>query len=273
LRELGYVEGENVTILHRFAEGREDRLSALAADLVSLGVDVIVANGTRPIRAAKDATKTIPIVMASAADPVQSGFVASLSRPGGNITGLANIIRELNRKRVELLKDLVPSASRVLVLYSKGVYDDAALNEVREAAQGLRMKPQFLGVRGPEVLEGGFRLSADPRGAALLVLSDSVLSAHQSRVVDLAAKSRLPAIYTVSSWVQAGGLMSYGTDLPDLLRRAAYFVDKIVRGAKPADLPIEQPTKFELVINMKTAKALGLTIPQSLLLRADHVMQ
>jgi putative tryptophan/tyrosine transport system substrate-binding protein len=230
LRELGYIEGENITVLHRFAEGREDRLPILAADLVRLSVDVIVVDGTRAIRAAKDKTKMIPIVMASAADPVQSGFVASLSRPGGNITGLANIIRELNRKRLELLKDLVPRASRVVVLYSKGTYDDAALDEVREAALALRIEPQFVGVRGPEVLEGGFRLSDEPRGSALLVLSDAVLSDHQRRVVDLAAKSRLPAIYTTSGWVRAGGLMSYGADLPDLVRRAAYFVDKIVKG-------------------------------------------
>ncbi len=273
LRELGYLEGENVTILYRFAEGRDDRLPALAAELVRLRVNVIVADGTRPIHAAKEATKTIPIVMASAGDPVQSGFVASLSRPGGNITGLANIIRELNRKRLELLKDLAGSASRVVVLYSKGVYDDAALNEVREVAQTLRMEPQFLGVRGPEVLGADFRLSDAPQGSVLLVLSDAVLFAHRSRIVDLAAKGRLPAVYTHSGWVQAGGLMSYGTDFADLMRRAAYFVDKVVRGTKPADLPIEQPTKFELVINKKTAHALGLTISSALLVRADQIVE
>jgi putative tryptophan/tyrosine transport system substrate-binding protein len=273
LRELGYIEGESVTVLHRFAEGREDRLPVLAADLVRLRVHVIVAHGTRAIRAAKEATKTIPIVMASAAGPVQSGFVAGLSRPGGNVTGLANINRELNRKRLELLRDLVPRASRVVVLYSKGAYDDAALDDVREAAQALEMDPQFLGVRGPEVLEGGFRLGNERRGSALLVLSDAILAGHRSRVVDLAAKSRLPAIYAASGWVQGGGLMSYGADLADLARRAAYFVDKIVRGAKPVDLPVEQPTKFELVINLKTAKALGITIPPSLLGRADQIIE
>jgi putative ABC transport system substrate-binding protein len=273
LRELGYVEGENVTTLYRFAGGQEARLPTLAADLVRLSVDVIVADGTRAIQAAKDATKTIPIVMASAGDPVQSGFVASLSRPGGNITGLANIIRELNRKRLELLKDLVPSASRVVVLYSKGVYNDAALSEVRDAAQALRIDLQFLGVRGPEVLGSAFSLDGARSGRALIVLSDAVLFAHRTRVVELAAKSRLPAIYTHSGWVEAGGLMSYGTDLADLLRRAAHFVDKIARGAKPGDLPVEQPTKFELLINMKTARALGLVIPPSLLLRADRMIE
>jgi putative ABC transport system substrate-binding protein len=204
---------------------------------------------------------------------VQSGFVASLARPGGNITGLTNIIRELNGKRLELLKDLVPGASRVVVLYSKGVYDEAALGDVREAAQALRIEPQFLSVRGPEVLGSGFSLGGERPGRALIVLSDAVLFTHRRRVVELAAKSRLPAIYTHSGWVEVGGLMSYGTDFADLLRRSAYFVDKIVRGAKPADLPVEQPTKFELLINMKVARTLGLTIAPSLLLRADQVIE
>ena len=274
LRELGYVAGKNVVIEYRYTEGKSDRLPALAAELVRLRVDVIVTGGGATTRAAKEATTTIPIVFAQDGDPVASGFVASLARPGGNITGLSSFAPELNGKRLELLKEIVPKLSRVAVLGTSTVPGHARfLKETEPAAGALRLQLQFLDVRAPKDIETAFRAASKGRADGLLVLSGPVLTSHRTQVLDLAVESRLPAIYNFPEWVEAGGVMSYGVNLTDLFQRAATYVDKILKGAKPADIPVEQPTKFEFIINLKAAKQIGLTIPPNVLVRADRVIR
>jgi putative ABC transport system substrate-binding protein len=274
LRELGYVEGKNIVIEWRSAEGKLDRLPALANELMRLKVDVIVTGGPPATRAAKEATATIPIVMAHDTDPVASGFVASLARPGGNITGLTTLTPELSGKRLELLKEIVPKLSRVGVLGDvtrPGI--PQALREVNVAADALRVQVQYLEVRGPKDIETAFRAASKESAGAVLVLSSTVLLTQRKQVAELAVKSRLPTIYLRPEYVEDGGLMSYGVNINDLFRRAATYVDKILKGAKPADLPIEQPKKFELIINLKAAKQIGLTIPPNVLARADKVIK
>ena len=269
LRDLGYVEGRNVVIEYRDAEGKLERLPALAAELVALKVDVIVAAGTPAALAAKQATRTLPIVFAAAADPVTSGLVTSLARPGGNVTGLSSLAPELVGKRLELLKQAVPGVSRVAVLWQPGALGERTekdmLKGAEVAARALGVRLQFVEARGPADFDRAFSDMTRARAGALTVLPSTMFFSERRRLVDLAAKNRLPAVYPLREFVDAGGLMSYGPNLADLFRRAATYVDKILKGAKPADLPVEQPTKFELVINLKTAKALGLTIPPSLL--------
>jgi len=277
LRDFGYVEGRNVVIEIRSAEGKLERLPALAAELVALKVDVIVASGTPAALATKQATRTLPIVFTAIADPVTSRLVTSLAQPGGNVTGLSVLAPELVGKCLEQLKQAVPGVGRVAVLWQPGGLGERTekdmLKEADVAARALGVRPQFVGARGPDDVDRAFSDMTRGRAGALAVLPSSMLFGQRRRLVDLAVKSRLPAVYPWREVADAGGLMSYGPNLPDLSRRAATYVDKILKGAKPADLPVEQPTKFELVINLKTAKALGLTIPQSLLLRADEVIQ
>ncbi len=274
LRELGYVEGQNIVIEWRFAGSRAELLPDLAAELVRLKVDLIVATAGPSVRAAKQATTTIPIVMAFSGDPVGTGLVPSLARPGGNITGLSFMAPDLSAKRLELLKEAFPKISRVAVLFD--VTDAVSALEFREtqvAARALGVKLRSMEVREPNDFETAFLALPRERTDSLLTFAHALTIPHRGRIVDLAAKSRLPAMYGLREFSDAGGLMAYGPSLPDLFRRAAFYVDKILKGAKPADLPVEQPTRFELVINLKTAKALGLTIPQSILIRADQVIQ
>ena len=275
LRELGYVEGKNIFIEHRFAEGKFDRLTALAAELVQIKVDVIVASVTQASLAARDATKTIPIVIAGVSDPVGSGLVASIARPGANITGTSGMTAEVVGKSLELLREVVPQASRVAVLWNPNnvVFQGQMLRETEAAAGALGVQLQILGVRDSDALDPAFAAMAGERAGALLVLADPILAFHQARIVELAKKGRLPAMYGAKEYAAAGGLMAYAPNMMDQFRRAASYVDKILKGARPADLPVEQPTKFELVINLKTAKALGLTFPLSLLGRADEVIE
>jgi ABC-type uncharacterized transport system substrate-binding protein len=275
LRELGYVEGRNILIEWRSGDGKEDRVPALAADLVRLKVDVIVTGGPGATRLAKEATRTIPIVMSQDNDPVGSGFVASLARPGGNITGLSTVSPEINGKRLELLKEIVPKLSRVTVFGSSTNPGNAqALKEVEAAARGLKVQIEYVDVLSPGDFEPAFRTAKKQRADALLVMtSNPVGGTRRKEIAELAANNRLPAIYNRVEQVEAGGLMTYGVSLFDLDRRTATYVDKILKGAKPADLPVEQPTKFELVINLKTAKQIGLTIPPNVLARADRVIK
>src|SRR5215472_4455746 len=275
LRELGWVEGENIVIDYRYAEGRVDRLPDLAAELVRLKVDLIVSWGTQGVTAAKNATETIPIVMIAVRDPVGIGLIASLPRPGGNVTGVSGYAGlEIVAKQLELLKETVPKLRRVAILSNPtNAYHQLAIREVNVPARSLGVQLQLLEARGPNEFDGAFAAMAKERVGALLVLSDAMLNSHRTRLADLAATSRLPAAYGVRESVEAGGLMSYGPSFIDFYRRAATYVDKILKGAKPADLPVEQPMKFELVINLKAAKALGLTIPQWLLQRADEVIR
>jgi putative ABC transport system substrate-binding protein len=275
LRELGYVEGKNIFIEWRSAEGNADRLPSLAAELVRLKVDIIVTNGPYSTRAAKAATVTIPIVMAAVGDPVDDGIVASLARPGGNITGLSSVAPELSGKRLELLREIVPKLSRVAVFGSSTSPNTAgSLREVELAAGALKVKLQYLDVLSPKDIETAFRAAVKGRAeAALYLVAGGVTAGHQTQIADLAIKSRLPAIYANQRAVEAGGLMSYGVTNLDLDRRAATYVDKILKGAKPADLPVEQPTKFEFIINLKAAKQIGLTIPPNVLARADKVIK
>jgi ABC-type uncharacterized transport system substrate-binding protein len=274
LRELGYVDGRNITLEIRWAEGRNERLPELVAELVRLKVDVLVVATTPGALAAKNATRTIPIVLVAVGDPVGSGLVASLARPGGNVTGLSLLNQELSGKRLELLKEGLPRISRVAILTNPGNPIHATFwKETDTAAQTLGLQLQPISVRAPEDLDEAFRMAARGRADALLVFDDPLALGYRARLVALAAKHRLPTIYGFREFPDAGGLLSYGPKLPDQYRRSAAYVDRILRGAKPADLPVEQPTKFELVINLKTAKALGLTIPQSLLGRADEVIQ
>ena len=274
LRELGYIEGKNVITEVRYAEGKLDRLPALAAELVRLNVDLIVTVGPAVTRPVKEATNTIPIVMVFDSDPVGSGFVASLARPGGNITGLSSLSPELTGKRLELLKETVPKLLRVAVLGNPG-NTATALNfkEAEVAARAYGLQVQSLEVRGPNDLDSAFSTMIKGRADALLPLGDSVVVFHRERIVNFAAKNRLPSMHGDKAWVEAGGLMSYGPDILDNFRRAATYVDKILKGTKPADLPVEQPTKFEFVINLKTAKQIGLTIPPNVLTRADRVIR
>ena len=277
LRDLGYVEGRNLVIEYRDAEGKVDRLPALAAELVALKVDVIVTGAsTLAARVAKEATRTIPIVFA-AGDPVGSGLVTSLARPGGNVTGLSAFAPELVGKRLELLKQAVPGVSRVAVLWQPGAFGERTekdtLKRAEVAARDLGVPLQFVEARGPADFDRAFSDMTRARAGALTVLASNMFNSERRRLVDLAAEKRLPAVYSARELVDAGGLMSYGANLAELNRRAATYVDRILKGAKPADLPVEQPTKFELIINLKTAKALGLTIPPSLLLRADQVIE
>jgi putative ABC transport system substrate-binding protein len=274
LRELGYVEEKNISIEWRFGEGRVDRVPALAADLVRLKVDVIVTAGPEITRAAKKATSTIPIVMALDTDPVANGFIASLARPGGNITGLSTLAPEITGKQLELLKEIVPKLSRVVVLGSSSVRSyEGVSKEMEPAADALKVRLQYLDVLGPEDIETAFREAHKGRAEAVLALQGFVLSSQAKQIAELAVKGRLPSMYYRRDYVENGGLMSYGVIQSDLDRRAATYVDKILKGAKPADLPVEQPTKFELVINLKTAKQIGLTIPPNVLARADRVIR
>jgi putative ABC transport system substrate-binding protein len=274
LRDLGYVEGENITLVFPAGEVRPERLSQLAAELVSLKVDVIVAAATAGIQAARKATTTIPIVMPVANDPVETGFVASLGRPGGNITGLALISSQLSGKRLELLRTVAPEVSRIAVLFNPT--NPALPHQIREteaAARALGVHLQLLEVRDPKDIDKALQIATTSRTHALVVLDDALLFTYRTTIVKLAAKNRLAAIYGFREFVEAGGLMAYAANLADMYRRAATYVDRILKGAKPADLPIEQPTTFELVINLKTAKALGLTIPPAVLARADEIIE
>jgi ABC-type uncharacterized transport system substrate-binding protein len=278
LRDLGYVEGRNLVIEYRDAEGKPERLPALAAELVALKVDVIFAPGTPHALAAKQATRTVPIVFTGVTDPVTDGLVTSLARPGGNVTGLSLLATlELVGKRLELLKQAVPGVTRVAILRQPGGQGERtetdSLKAAEVAARALGVRLQFVEARGPTDFDRAFSDMTRARAGALIGLGGVMFFNERRHLVDLAAKNRLPAVYPLREYVDAGGLMSYGPDLADSLRRAATYVDKILKGAKPADLPVEQPTKFELVINLKTAKALGLTIPQSVLGRADEVIQ
>jgi len=274
LRELGYVEGKNIVIEWRSTEGKADRQPGLAAELVRLKVDVIVTGGPAATRAAKEATVAIPIVMAFDIDPVGSGFVATLARPGGNITGLSTLSPEISGKRLELLKEIVPKLSRVAVLGNSTVPGNAqALRETERAAGALKVQLQYLEVQGPKDVETAFREASKRRADAVLVLQSAVLTSHRKQLIELAVKSRLPAIYDRAEFVEDGGLMTYSVSSTDLFRRAAYYVDKILKGAKPADLPIEQPTKFEFIINLKAAKQIGLTFPPNVLALADRIIR
>jgi putative ABC transport system substrate-binding protein len=277
LRDLGYVEGRNVVIEYRDAEGKPERLPALAAELVALKVDVIVAGSTPHALAAKRATRTLPIVFIGAGDPVTDGLVTSLARPGGNVTGLSSLTPERLGKCLELLTQAVPGVSRVAVLWQPGAVGERTekdmLKGAEVAARALGVRLQFVEAEGPADIDRAFADMTRGRAGALAVWTTAMLVTERGRLVALAAKNRLPAMYTLREFVDAGGLMSYGHSQADLNRRAATYVDKILKGAKPGDLPVEQPTTFDLVINLKTAKALGLTIPQSVLGRADHVVE
>jgi len=274
LRELGYIEGKNIVIEYRSSEGKLDRTPALAAELVRLKVDVIVSAGPQITSAAKEATVTIPIVMTLDTDPVGSGFVASLARPGGNITGLSTLAPEISGKQLELLKETVPKLSRVAVFGTSTIAGNArALRETELAAGAFGVQLQYRDVLSPKDIETAFRAASKERADAVLVLTSPVLNSHRRQLANLAANNRLPAIYAREEYVEDGGLMSYGVSATDLDRRAATYVDKILKGTKPADLPVEQPTKFEFIINLKTAKQIGLTIPPTVLARADRVIK
>jgi putative ABC transport system substrate-binding protein len=277
LRDLGYVEGRNLVIEYRSAEGKVERLPALAAELVALKVDAILAPASVHVLAAKQATRTIPIVFVNSGDPVASGLITSLAQPGGNVTGLSTLAVDLIGKCLEQLPQAVPGVSRVAVLWNPGDAPERTekdmLKRAEVAGRALGMRLQFVAVRGPADFDRPFPEMAGARAGALTVLQSTMFFVERRRLVDLVAKTRLPAVYTSREFVDAGGLMSYGPDFADLFRRAARYVDKILKGAKPGDLPVEQPTKFELVINLKAAKALGLTIPPSLLQRADQVIE
>jgi putative tryptophan/tyrosine transport system substrate-binding protein len=275
LRELGYVEGKNIIIEWRGADGNRDRQSVLVAELVRLKVDVFVTSGGGPTRAAKEATATIPIVFAQDTDPIGNGFVASLARPGGHITGLSRLAPELTGKQIELLKEVVSKLSRVAVFanLTSPSYSQV-LKETKLAAGPLAVKLQYVDVQGPKDFETAFRQASKERANAVLwVVSGNVASPHRKIIAELAIRNRLPAIYEQATFVEAGGLMSYGVNFIDLDRRAATYVDKILKGTKPADIPVEQPIKFEFVINLKTAKQVGLTIPPNVLVRADRVIK
>jgi putative ABC transport system substrate-binding protein len=275
LRDLGYIEGKNIVIEYRGAEAKPDRIPSLVAELVQLKVDVLVVPIPSAIRAAKQATRTIPIIMVTSEDPVTTGIVDSLARPGRNITGFATLQRELSGKRLELLAEVVPGISRVGILRNPDEQAAAiGFKEYEAAARGLKIQLQSLDVRGPNPdLEGAFLAATKGRASALITVTNANLFLQQKRIADLAIKNRLPSMYQGSAWVESGGLMSYSANDLEIYRRAATYVDKILKGAIPADLPIEQPTKFEFVINLKTAKALNLTIPQSVLFRADKVIK
>jgi putative tryptophan/tyrosine transport system substrate-binding protein len=274
LRDLGYVEGQNLVIEYRYAEGQAERFPGLAAELVRLPVDAIVATGNPAIRAAKDATSSIPIIIINSRDPVGTSLVATLARPGGNVTGLSMLAPQLAGKRLELLKDTVPGLSYVGILW-EGINPDrqSDFGEIQAAVQALGIRVQFLELQQPDDIERSFEAAARERIDGLIVLPASLISSHEIQVADLAAKNRLPSLYDRRSFVDIGGLMSYGPNQLEQFRRAAYYVDRILQGANPADLPIEQPMRFDFVINLRTAQALGLTIPQHVLLQATEVLQ
>jgi putative tryptophan/tyrosine transport system substrate-binding protein len=274
LREFGYVEGKNIVIEPRHAEGKLERLPALAAELVNLKVDVMITSGPTATRPAKAATSTIPIVMTFDDDPVGSGFVASLARPGGNVTGLSTLAPEISGKQLELFKEIVPRLGRLVVIGTSSREGTVqSLKELELAAGAFAIKLQYQDIQDPTDIETVFRAAGKGRADALLVLQSPVFNSHRAQLADLAIKSRLPATYPRREFVEDGGLMSYGVSILDLDRRAATYVDKILKGAKPADLPVEQPKKFELVINLKAAKQIGLTIPPNVLARADKVIK
>jgi putative tryptophan/tyrosine transport system substrate-binding protein len=274
LRDLGYVEGRNITIEYRFAEGQDDRLPELVAELIRLQVDIMVTDGEPAILAAQHATTTIPIVMAVSSDPVGIGYVASLARPGGNITGLSFMLTEVSGKRLELLQEAVPKLSHVAVLWNPAVPSSTlGFKETQTAAHALGLPLQSLEVRGPDEFDQAFAAMTREHADALVVLSNPLFFGHRRQLAELAVKHRLPAIFLFREYVEAGGLMAYGANLNAMYRRAAYYVDRILKGTKPADLPVEQPMKFELVINLKTAQTLGITIPATLLFQADEVIR
>ncbi len=274
LRELGYIEGKNIVIEWRSADGKAERQEALAAELAALGIDVIVTSGTTMTRSAKAATSTIPIVMTQDNDPVSAGFVASLSRPGGNVTGLSNLAPEISGKRLELLKEVGPRLQRIAVLGdSNEPGNSKSINEMEAAAGVFGLQLQILNLLSQKDIETAFRNATQAHADAILVLPSAIHADYRGRIVNLALKSRLPSIYYNPQFVELGGLMSYSPSFTDLSRRAATYVDKILKGAKPGDLPVEQPTKFEMVINLKTAKQIGLTIPPNVLARADRVIK
>jgi putative ABC transport system substrate-binding protein len=274
LREHGYVEGKNIIVEYRWADGHEAKLRSIVAELIGLNVDLIVTSAPAATRAAKEATTTIPIIMVLVADPVGFGFVASLARPRNNITGSAYLLPELSGKRLQILKDVVPQLSRVAVLWNaSNPYKPRDLSEVQAVSTALQVTLHTLPVGGPDDFDNAFKAAVEERAQGLLTLEDPFTLVHRKRIVDLAAKHRLPAVYAVRPFVEAGGLMSYGPDRAEQSRRAATYVDKILRGTKPADLPVEQPTKFELVINLKAAHALDITIPATMLGRADEVIE
>ena len=275
LRDLGYIEGKNILVEYRFMEGTVASIPSLVAELVELRVDMLVVPPLLAIRAAKQATKTIPIVMVASFDPIQTGIVDSLARPGGNITGLATLTRELGGKRLELLKEAVPGITRVGVLADADAPISAiAFKEYEAVASALKIQLQSLEVRGPNPdLEGAFRAAAKGRANALIAVSNPLLSRYPKQIAELTIKNRMPIMCDTSAYVEAGCIMSYSTNSADQYRRAAYYVDKILKGTKPADLPVEQPTKFELVINLKTAKQIGLTIPPEVLARANRLIR
>jgi len=276
LRERGYIEGQNIATDYRYAEGKPDRYPELAVELVRLKVDIILAGGAGPIRAAKNATKTIPIVMwGLGADPVEAGLIESLARPGGNVTGITNLTTELGGKRLELFKEAVPKLARVALLYDPAI--SGSVFQVKEvlptAARALRLTIQPWEIRGTDDFDRVFAAVGKERPDGLYVAGGGLMNANAKRIVGFGLKNRLPSMYGNKEAVDAGGLMSYGADIADSYRRVAYFVDRILRGAKPADLPVEQPTKFEFVINLKTANQIGLTIPPNVLARADRVIR
>ena len=274
LRQLGYVEGKNIVIEYRYAEGKRERLPDLAAELVRLKVDIIVTTSAGTALAAKKASATIPIVFAAAGDPIGSGLVSSLAQPGGNITGLSLMAPDLDGKRLELLKEAFPKVARVAFLWeSGGPRENQPLTDMEAPAKALGLKLLSLEVRSLDDFEGAFARAKKERAQALITTSGPLINTQQRRVLDFAAKNRLPAIYHYSEFVEAGGLMSYGPDNTDIWPRAADFVDKILKGTKPADIPIEQPKKFEFIINLKAAKQIGLTIPPNVLARADRVIR
>ena len=273
LRELAYIEGKNALVDYRFAEGQRDRVPALARELVNLKLNVIVSGGAGPTRALQQATTLIPIVFAQDLDPVANGFVKSLAKPGGNITGLSTLQVDLTGKRLEILKEVVPTLSRVAVLGSTSADNERAAKETELAAANLGLKISYFRMQNPQEIEPTILAAVKTRPDGLIILVNSFERQQRKQIMDLAAKSRLPAMYFGPTLVEDGGLMSYGIDDTDLYRRAATYVDKILKGAKPADLPVEQPTKFELVINLKTAKQIGLTMPPHVLARADKVIK
>jgi len=274
LRDLGWVEGKNISIEYRYAEGRRDRLPDLVADLVRLKVDIIVASVNTDALVAKKTTRTIPIVMASAGDPVATGLVDSLARPGGNITGLSQMAPEMAGKRLELLKEIVPKLSRVAVLWNpQGTTSTLNWKELQLPARELGVKLQSLEVQSLNDFDKAFKDATKARAGALSIMPDQLFAGNLRRIADLAVKSRLPSIFHLSEFADSGGLVAYGPDRPDQFRRAASYVDKILKGAKPADLPVEQPTKFEFIINLKAAKQIGLMIPPNVLARADRVIR
>jgi putative ABC transport system substrate-binding protein len=274
LQELGWVEGKNVVFAYRYAENRLERLPELAADLVRRKVDVIAAAGTLAPLAAKRATTTIPIVMTAAGDPLGSGLIASLARPGGNVTGMSLMASDLGAKRLELLKEVLPRLSRVAVLWNAAnPYSVLVFNQTQAAGRTLGIEVRSVEVRGPDDFDSAFEAARGLHPDALITVEDPLTASYRTPIAEFTARQQLPSLHGIREFVAAGGLMSYGANLADLFRRAAYYVDKILRGARPADLPVQQPTKFELIINLKTAKAFGLQVPSSLLARADEVIE